>query len=136
MKALPSQLLEMSNGVLLVTLAWMMLFNAIYLWRKLKQLVWVRAVYVECKGAIATLVFLGGLFLRTAPVWLTRHLANMQANTDWLVIPGRVSIIAGTLVIIIGGFCWIRIVMPVQCHHLSWWIMAASAVVFGVGMAW
>ena len=134
-----SQVIEASSGALLVILIAMIVFNVIYLARKLREFGEFKDVYVECKSAIATLVFQVGFMTWVAAIWTTMYLRNHGYETKWLREPIAVIIAGAIVVATIGGICWIRLITPRDPFTgeryvpvWTWWAIALGAVAFGV----
>jgi hypothetical protein len=143
---IPSRLLEAANGVILVLLAYFLLFLVIHLVRqwicihRTRQGVhcWLRSLpvlYAECKPEIAMLVFITGLEVKTAVLWAARHSFNHRFDMHVLHESATTLLISSTLMIIFGVVCWNRETVPFR-GSFRWWIfMVLTSLAFGVGMA-
>lgn len=136
MTSLPSPFVEATNGILLVVVFWMIVFNVFYLIRARHYMGMWRFVYRECKAAIALLGFLLGIEIRTFVLWAFRHMQNHNIDATPYREAGIILLTLGCVLAIWGGICWIKVTMPIRCKPSMWWLLTASALIFGIGMAW
>ena len=135
MNALPSWLVEASNGMLLIILMWMIIFDAIYLVYKLRECLSFRVLYVESKAAIALMVVLLGFEAHTFVRWWFRHMQNQGVDPESYRDLGIFLLVAGTAMGVWGGICWLKVIMPRDLPRELWFVLSAIAVGFGIVMA-
>lgn len=148
MNPMGSQMIEASNGILLVLFAYMAGFGVLYLswkWRELHGSVYqghggwwraIRRLYGEHKPAVAIAVITVGLFLRTLVLWHYRHIRNHQYPLDWFWAHWSQALLWGsTAMIMVGIACWIRVVSPFRHTVKMWLLMLGFAIFFGLYMA-
>lgn len=144
MSALPSWLIEASNGTLIVVLLWMVLFDVRYLVLKVSELGGAKLVAsewwmtksppAELKGAVALLTLLTGFWLRTFGLWWFRHMEAHGIDTLPFREIGIALLVGGTIISVWGGMCWLKVILPTDIPRFTWFILCGSALGFGFGM--
>lgn len=126
-----SQIIEATNGALMIALGWMILFALLYLlnmWRSCRS--WT-CVYYEAQAAIAGLLVIIGLEIRTSILWYFRHYEIQYTD----VALGLLGVTLGSFLALWGAICWIKVVTPFLPKH-SWAFLAGTSILFGITMAW
>ncbi len=144
MTALPSWLVEASNGTLIIVLMWMIIFDALYIFHKVRDRggfvsvirSWWRAGHPppELKAAIALMVLFVGSELRTYALWWFRHMQNQGIDTEPFREIGIAMLVAGTAAAVWGGMCWLKVIMPADLPRGTWFLLSAIAVGFAIIM--
>ena len=144
----PYELVEILNGVLGVSLLWMLVFIIVHLhrsWLHVRKsyggrgglLRSLRRMYADFKPEIALLTIVGAFCVRTFVLWYVRWLKNNDIVWNDVVTDnsGEILVVL-TGVLILGVICWIRVISPFSRRGAVylWFIMAFSSVAFGVGM--
>jgi len=138
---LSPSLVEASNGVLLALLFFMILYNLLFLFRKDAKVGHVYRFsdsWHVSKAAIALFSFFVGFFIRTGIVWYVRHMENhgQPLNMDlYYDEAAQIVLILGTAVAVIGGCCWIRVVVPFRYPWMLWTTTIGASAAFGIFMA-
>ena len=134
MTAIPAQVLEVRNGILMVILACMLVGDLAYVVDELRQMGF-RNVYRYRKAAIAMAFFLAGLLTQTGMIWAARHMENHGYAPPLAARFGPLVLTAGSVLAVVGGLCWLRVTLPRQLPPYLWVMIGFAAVAFGVGMA-
>lgn len=129
----PMSFIQAANGALVAILAWMLMFSWLYLvnqWRSFERK--VSNVYYVSKMAVAMTTFLFGFFVDrvSAAIWLKHMTHPAHYNLSIASIP-MLMLLAGALVAIVGGACWIRVLAPERGPLCSWPVVMVSSLLFG-----
>lgn len=144
----PYDLVEVLNGILFVSLFWMLLFLIIHLyyaWRELRYRYSGRGglfrslcnMYRNFKPEIALFTIVFAFCVRTFVLWYVRWLKNNEIEWhDWVTDNSGELLGFLTAILIVGVLCWIRIISPISGRRAfyMWFIMVTTALAFGVGM--
>ena len=131
---LSPQLLEACNGTLLAVLGFMLVGTLSYLlleWREIG----IFNLYSYRKAGIALSVFLIGLVMRTGVIWWVSHLRNHDLPDPFWAPAAPWLLSAGTVTVVVGGICWVRVTAWRELGHWFWFVAAVCAVGFGVWFA-
>lgn len=144
MNALPSWLVEASNGTLIIVLMWMIIFDGLYIIHKVRDLggvvsmlrAWWRQGHppAELKAAFALMMLFVGSELRTYALWWFRHMQNQGIDPEPFRQIGIAMLIAGTAMAVWGGMCWLKVIMPSDLPRGTWLMLSAIAVGFALIM--
>jgi hypothetical protein len=147
LNGLPPQMIEATNGILVILYAYMAIFAIAYLisvWRRTMPRYgghygWLRAAivtYHEHKPAISIAVIVSGLWMRTAVLWYLRHVFDHNVDPSPWIKPVALPLLwLGTIAAIIGITCWVRVVSPFRYTNAMWVAMTIFAFAFGILMA-
>lgn len=133
--SLPPELLEATNGVLTVSLLWVTLGLLYYLNWKRRDFASFFKFYHECKAAVALLLTFSSLLVRTADIWVARHLQNTSLPPPPWAHWSPLIHVASTAAAAIGVMCWLRVTIPGVCGPRLWAVLTALAFVIGIGAA-
>ena len=132
------RLAEASNGVTMVVFSVIIVLLVMFLTRYIRLIgFWNAYAYPEFKAAWAALILFIGLDVRTFVFWALRHTDNIDVDfpaAALALVP--LVLIAATVMIVIGGLCWIRTTMPTRCPRWLWLVIGIAALSFGFGMAY
>ena len=137
MSALPSPFIEFSNGILYVLLIWMIIFNAKYLLYRLKNFYngSIFALYAQSKASIALGVFLIGFFLKVFPIWFIRMFEGQNQFGKFIYVAAPLTVGVGTVLAVIGGACWIRVIVPMKYPRCAWTLIMLSSVIYSAAFS-
>lgn len=144
----PYDLVEVLNGILFVSLFWMLLFLVIHLthaWSETRLkyggrygiIRSLRSLYVNFKPEIALFTIVSAFCVRTFVLWYVRWLKNNNVQwSDWITSYSGELLVAFTGLLIVGVMCWIRVISPITGRTAAylWFVMVTTALSFGVGM--
>lgn len=144
MDSFPLQLIEILNGILSVSLFWMLFFLVLHIYKawSILSVHWGKArafckLYYTVKPEIALATLVCAFSIRTLFLWYIRWTSNHKMNGMLLLLENDTLIlIVNTAFIFLGVTCWIRVISPFKGKEafLIWLVMVITSVSFGLGM--
>lgn len=145
----PYPLIEALNGILWVSLVWMLVFGGMHflrLWGETRPRYTGRGgfmrtadrIYQTAKPEIALMTFLLFLCIRTAVLWYLRYCKDHNFEPhNFITAHGPAILVSCTGMMIVGSACWIRVISPYDGRSavFVWIAMVSSALLFGILMA-
>lgn len=129
-------IIEISLGTSLALIFCMSIAQIAYLIRLRRVMGHNGRFYNAGMAAIALLLTFGGFFLRSAPIYVLRHAQNHGTilNLNRYDTISQALVIAGTVIFVIGGAWWMRIISPAVQWFPLWIAIVCLCLAFGVGM--
>lgn len=132
------QVFEVSDGILIIVLAIMLLFAGLHLfslWNDCRRqfpgpwgaIKCIRGIYYERKPNIAIVVIATALFTRFLNLWHLRHVSNHKLPVDFFIVNSFNIYITSYTLLIWGVICWIRNISPFRVLNWEWLLILSAA---------
>lgn len=135
-QVIPTWLTELTNGALMVTFVGVTATMTLYLGRRYLLSGSTVEWYREERAAISLCIVFWGVMMRASTLWYWRTLVNHQMEAPaWFAQSAAWILLGSTLVTIIGGLCWMRVVLEYRGGPWLWVAFGTAAIAFGVFFA-
>ncbi len=112
-----SQLMEISNGIIFAIDVGIASILARYLYDEMKKHGYSR---VRSRGALSLLIIFLGDALNSGVLWWVNMLVNDGIPPDFVTENKEVIVMAGTIMLILGGLFYISVWSPADEGHWPW----------------
>jgi len=130
---IPPALTEITNGALMIVFMGVVLTNVFYLGRRWFLSVSAIEFYREEKSAIALSWIFFGVMARSGVLWYWRMLRNDGAPIPlWFEYSASWILLASTVVTIVGGLCWMRVIFEYRGGVWTWMTFGLASIAFGM----
>lgn len=136
-RIIPFQLLEVINGIATPLFLFLTIFIVLRIAARAREYGWrFRSFYPAIDAQLAILTIVVGDLLIRSTIWFSRYMVSHQ---HWQEIEASTGsaiglIMFGTILLIVGVLCFIRIVTIERTGNWLWISIGVFSIAFGFGM--